>query len=112
MENLIELNKQNKWLFKQFTIINRTASIIYSAIQGGIDLNFYNCYKEYEDGKFGNIKENSAFETAITMYEYFTGNDAWDVIRDLEEAFGESTLSNLEYSTILKWEHTLVDFEL
>lgn len=42
--------KKNWWAFKQFTIINRTAQQVYSAVQGGVDLNFYGCYCEYENG--------------------------------------------------------------
>jgi hypothetical protein len=102
MEKLI---KENEWLFKQFTIINRSATIIYSAIQGGIDMNFYQCYKEYQDGVFGYIKENTSFETAIEIYEQYTSNDGWDIINQLEEVFGDG-LSEITYSEIVKWENS------
>ena len=79
MEKAKQLIKENKWLFEQFIRINNTAQIIYAGIQnGGIDLNFFKCNQEYEDGRFGYIKENTAFETAIQIYEEYTSNDGWD----------------------------------
>ena len=100
MEN--KINKK-KWLFKQFTMINRTASSVYGAIQDGIDMNFYQCYQEYQKGVFGWVKENTAFETAIEIYEQYTANDGWDIINQLEEEFGDD-LAKIEYADIYKWE--------
>ena len=103
--------KNNKWLFKQFTIINRTAIAVYGAIQGGIDMNFFKCYSEYQDGVFGWIKENRAFETAILIYEQYSANDGWDIVSQLEEEFGDDLL-NIEYAEIAKWENELADYDL
>lgn len=100
--------KNNKWLFKQFTIINITATTVYTAIQGGIDMNFYKCYAEYENGVFGWLKEKRAFETAILIYEQYTANDGWDIVNQIEEAFGDD-LINIEFEEIEKWEIALAD---
>lgn len=102
--------KTNKWLFKQFTIINRTATTVYGAIQGGIDMNFYKCHTEYENGVFGWVKESRAFNTAIEIYEQYSANDGWDIINQLEDEFGED-LINIEFEEIAKWERELADFE-
>lgn len=102
--------KKNKWLFKQFTIINRTAMIVYGAIQGGIGNNFYNCYCEYENGVFGWVKESRAFETALEVYEHYTANDAWDIISQLEDEFGDE-LKTISYEQISHYENELCDVE-
>jgi len=99
---------KNKWLFKQFTIINRTATSVYSAIQGGIDMNFYKCYTEYENGVFGWIKESRAFYTAIEIYDQYTSSDGWDIMNQLEDEFGDE-LVNMEYAEISKWENELIE---
>lgn len=102
--------EKNKWLFKQFTIINRTATIVYNAIQGGIDMNFYTCHTEYENGVYGWIKEHKTFNTAIEVYEQYTANDGWDIINQLEDIFGDD-LINIEYDEIFKWEKELQEIE-
>ena len=101
--------KENKWLFKQFTIIHRTAISVYSAIQNGNDTNLYHCYVEFQNDVFGWIKENTAFEKAIEIYEQYTANDGWDILNQLENVFGED-LATIEYADIEKWETELADF--
>lgn len=81
---LDKLTKEQIRIFKNFYLINETAKSVYNAIQGGIDMNFYKCYNEYENGVFGWIKEKTSFETAIEIYEIFTSNDGWDVFNDFE----------------------------
>lgn len=105
-----EIIKKNKWLFKQFTIMNRTAASVYDAIQGGIGMNFYKCHTEYENGVFGWVKESRAFITAIEIYEQYTANDGWDIINQLEVEFGDELL-NIEYDEISKWENELASYE-
>jgi hypothetical protein len=94
---------KNKWLFKQFTIINRTAMSVYNAVQGGVGMNFYGCYCEFEDGVFGWIKESKSFETALEIYEQYTSNDAWDTISQLEDIFGDD-LKTISYEEISELE--------
>lgn len=108
MEN--KINK-NKWLFKQFTLINRTAIFVYNAMQGGVDMNFYQCYIEYQDGVFGWVKEDRAFETAVEIYDQYTGNDGWDIINQLEDEF-DGDLAKVEYSLIQKYEREFAELEL
>jgi DNA replication protein DnaD len=105
-----EIIEKNKWLFKQFTMMNRTATSVYGAIQGGIDLNFYKCYTEYENGVFGWVKESRAFNTAVEIYEQYTANDGWDIINQLEVEFGDELL-NIEYDEISKWENELANYD-
>lgn len=102
--------QKNKWLFKQFTIINRTAMTVYGAIQGGIGMNFYNCHSEYENGVFGWVKESRAFETALEIYEQYTANDAWDIISQLEDEF-EDDLKTILYEEISEYENELCDVQ-
>lgn len=102
--------EKDKWLFKQFTLINRTATIVYEAIQGGIGMNFYKCYTEYESGVFGYIKEYKSFITAIDIYDKYTANDGWDIINQLADEFGDE-LANIEYEEISKWEKELSEVE-
>ncbi len=104
-----EIIQNNKWLFKQFTIINRTAMSVYSAIQGGVGANFYFCYLEYENGVFGWVKESAAFLTALEIYNQYTGNEAWDIVSELEDLLGED-LKNMAYEDIAEYENELMDF--
>lgn len=101
---------KNKWLFKQFTIINRTAAYVYGAVQGGNNMNFYKAYSEYQNGVFGWIKECKSFETGLDIYEYYTSNDAWDVISQLEDEFGDE-LCEMSYDDICKYEYELSSYE-
>lgn len=102
--------EKNKWLFKQFTIINRTANIVYGAIQGGIGMNLYNAHSEYERGVFGWVKEHRSFETAMQIYEQYTENDGWDIIEQLDDTFGDD-LKTISYDDISKYEIELADYE-
>ena len=111
MREKIYANNQIKWLFKQFTIINRTAIYVYSAVQGGLEQNFYNCYCEYEDGTFGWVKESNSFCTAIQIYDLYTANDGWDIIGQLEDLF-EEDLKNITAEQIAIFEKELEEIEL
>jgi len=101
-------NDDQKWNFKQFAMINRTAGFVYNAVQGGNDLNFYNCQKEYDEGRFGWVKEVRSFDEAIEIYDYYTGNEGRDIIAECEESFG-AELGILEYSDIVELERQLAD---
>ncbi len=102
--------EQNKWIFKQFTIINRVAKMVYDAVQGGIDMNFYECYCEYENGRYGFIKEAKSFNKAVEIYEYITANDGWDIVNQLEDEFGDD-IRKIKPDEILEWENKLSDVE-
>lgn len=110
MKEKIEKSKHTKRLFKQFTIINRTASICYKHIQGGLDGNFYAYYKEYEGGRFGWIKEARAFECAVEVYENFTSNEAWDILNEIDDTFGEDLLQ-MTFNEIADWEEILEEIK-
>lgn len=84
-----DLILQNKRLFLQFLRINRVAALVYNAMQGGIPMNFYKCYCEYNDGIFGWLKEYTAFNAAIEIHEEYTANEVWDDIAELEDTFGD-----------------------
>lgn len=99
---------KNKWLFKQFAIINRTAMFVYGVVQGGIGSNFYNCHLEYEYGVFGWVKESRSFETAMEIYEFYSANDSWDIISQLEDIFGDE-LKTITYKEITEFENELCD---
>jgi len=103
--------EKNKWLFKQFTMINRTAMSIYEAVQGGVGMNFYSCHCEYENGVFGWVKESRAFQIGLEIYEQYTSNDGWEIISELERIF-EEELANISYEEISELEIELRDVEL
>lgn len=94
LEKVIK-NNQTRFLFKEFVKINETAQMVYSAVQGGIDLNFLSCYKQYEDGTFGYVKEAGSFTTGMEIYENLTGNDGWDMISQAEDEFGDNFFDNM-----------------
>jgi len=108
MEKLI---LENKWLFKQFTLINKTAMSVYGAVQGGEGQNFYLCYTEFENGVFGWVKESRSFETAIEIYDQYTANDGWDIVNQLVDVFGDY-LTKITFEEIAKWEIELAEVEL
>ncbi len=103
--------ENNKWNIKQFCIINLIAGKVYNAIQGGNDQNFYFCYKEYGNGIFGWIKEKTAFDTAIEIYEEMTANEAWDIIAQIDEDNGESFLEMLSVKEINEYRQKYQDVE-
>jgi hypothetical protein len=98
----------NKWRFKQFCLINKTAKLVYDAVQGGIAMNFYACFSEFESGVFGWTKEAHSFQAAILIYEEFTGNDAWDILSELEEIFGDE-LEKFSFEELVLIEKSLTD---
>ncbi len=83
----MKITKHNKYLLKPASQINSTAQLVYGAIQGGNELNFFLCNAEYENGRFGWVKENTAFETAIQIYEEYTANDGYDIVNEIREEF-------------------------
>jgi hypothetical protein len=104
-----EIVKKNWWAFKQFTIINRTAQQVYSAVQGGVDLNFYGCYCEYENGRFGFIKESRSLSVAIEIYDNITANEGWEIINQVDAEL-DGKLSETPVETILEWEKQLAEY--
>lgn len=76
--------------------------MVYDAIQGGIDQNFYQCHIEYEDGRFGNMKEHTAFCAAINIYDEYTANDGWELVGQFEDDL--EGLDKLEYKEIRAFE--------
>lgn len=105
-------NKGQKYLIKQFTIVNHIAYTIYQTMHNGTGQNFYYGYKEFEKGIFGWGKEASSFESAAEIYEYCYANEFWDIIQELEEEFGHEALVNLSFDEIEQLRKELADFEL
>ncbi len=102
------MNNKDKYNLKQFVMINNIATHVYNAIQGGVPLNFYACFIEYENGVFGWKKEAVSFQTAIDIYEDITANEAWDIIHDLDE---DDYLKKMTPQEIKKLEQELSDYE-
>lgn len=103
--------EEHKWAFKQFIKIQRTATYVYSGIQGGIDMNFYECYKQYENGIFGYVKERNSFMIAIDIYDYYTANEAWEIISEIEDELGEDYLASLSVEELKEIEKQLETYE-
>ncbi len=90
--------------------MNRTAMSVYGAVQGGVGMNFYSCHMEFEDGVFGWVKESTSFNVALEIYEQYTSNDAWDILSQLEEIFGDD-LKTISYEEISELENELANVE-
>ena len=97
-----KMDRNQRYLAKQASLINATAQSVYGAVQGGIDLNFFLCYEEYEDGVFGWKKEHVCFMTAIEIYENFTGNDGWDIYNQIMEEF--ESIKLMQADEIKEWD--------
>lgn len=105
-----QLNNQEKWLLKQFTIINRVGNSIYTRTHHGVPQNLYSCFVQYEKGVWGWMKESTCFEVAISIYDDLLSNDGFDIIGQLEEFMGDE-LKSMTYEEILEWEKKLSDIE-
>ena len=96
--------KQLDFLKKEFFKINELSLIVYRGIQGGnIRMNLLSPFKEYEDnGVFGWIKERNSFVLGIEAYDLMAGNEAWDVIDELEEEM-DHKLRDVSMEEIDNW---------
>lgn len=106
MKEKVFENENNKWLFRQFAIINKTAMFVYESVQGGKGQNFYACNMEENDGIYGWIKESFCFLKALEIYEYFTANESSDIISELEDVFGDE-LRSITYKQIVEIENEI-----
>lgn len=107
-----ELNKEEKWMLKQFTIMNKIARIVYNKNYYGSPQNFYDCFVAYEDGVFGWIKEYNSFKTAIEIYDEMTNNDGLDIISNLGESIGDEELRKMTAEDISNWYKELQNYEI
>ena len=105
-----ELNSHEKWMLKQFTIINSVANTIYTRTHHGVNQNLYSCFIEYENGVFGWIKEATCYQIAINVYDELLANEGLEIIGQLEEILGDE-LKNMTYDEIKEWERKLSDIE-
>ncbi len=95
------MKDQKKFLLEQARLINDTAFEVYGAIQGGVKQNFFAINSEYEAGRYGWIKENTSFEASIGIYELYTSNYGWDIVKDIRDEFPDiDTMSYEEFKNL------------